>query len=196
MVWIETWPRTLSPTFSVMPSPQTRLALFTTKQPAEAIPASFSQMSTTALTQSGIGTVRMWPTFPIGSTMAQCCSRCCRWELSHRRAMPPEGHGPQSELVARIAARPGGNLQGRRSRLHPWNLFTATDPASKKAITETGRFVTIFRKGSGRIVEGRPGDRQRRSRGDEQIAGLRSRFAVIVNIIGFDRQKRQRRGHC
>jgi hypothetical protein len=70
--------------------------------------------------------------------------------------MPPEGHGPQSELVARIAARPGGNLQGRRSRLHPWNLFTATDPASKKAITETGRFVTIFRKeadGSWKVVQ-------------------------------------------
>jgi hypothetical protein len=32
------------------------------------------------LTQSGIGTVRMCPAFPMRSTMAQCCSRCCRWE--------------------------------------------------------------------------------------------------------------------
>ncbi len=30
-------------------------------------------------TQSGTGTVRMWPPFPIRSTIAQCSSRLCKW---------------------------------------------------------------------------------------------------------------------
>jgi hypothetical protein len=60
---------------------QTRPALFTRRKSLpEAMPASVSQTSRTALTQSGIGTVRVWPAFPLRPTMAQCCSRCCRWE--------------------------------------------------------------------------------------------------------------------
>src|SRR5271157_1182839 len=42
------------------------------ENPARVMPASAIHSSSPALTQAGIGTVRIWPPLPIRSTIAQC----------------------------------------------------------------------------------------------------------------------------
>ena len=62
----------LHTTFSVMLLPQTEPVLFTQRNIRPLLMCAIVvQTSTDALTHSGTGTVRMWPPFPIKSTMAQ-----------------------------------------------------------------------------------------------------------------------------
>jgi hypothetical protein len=63
--------------FSVMLSPQMRPILFTFRKIRPcSIWAALSQLFNSAMTQSGIGTVRTCPPLPDRSTIAQCSSRC------------------------------------------------------------------------------------------------------------------------
>ena len=63
-----------------MRSPQMRPIFVTLRKIIpRSISAAFSHSLSSAMTQSGIGTVRMCPPLPNRSMMAQCSSRCCRW---------------------------------------------------------------------------------------------------------------------
>jgi|SRR6516165_4030769 len=63
--------------FSVIPSPHVVPALLTLRNRLpRSIAAAANQSSSSFLTQSGTGTVRIWPPLPTKSTMAQCSSRC------------------------------------------------------------------------------------------------------------------------
>jgi len=63
--------------FTVMPSLHALPALLTLRNSLpRSIAAAASQSSSSVLTQTGTGTVRMWPALPTRSTMAQCSSRC------------------------------------------------------------------------------------------------------------------------
>jgi hypothetical protein len=64
-------------TFGVIPSPQTRPALFIYRAKKYSLfdaAASF-QSSMATFTQPGLGMVRTWPAFPIKSAITQCSSR-------------------------------------------------------------------------------------------------------------------------
>ena len=86
------------------------------------IPATISQSSMVCLTQSGIGTVRMWPAFPIKSTIAQWSSR--RWRWSSVSSVNSPLRSPQPSKTAKIArslfpfsVRASGSCQSARASL-------------------------------------------------------------------------------
>jgi hypothetical protein len=65
--------------FTVMPSPHVLLTLLTLRNSfPRSILAAVSQSSSSFLTQSGTGTVRIGAPLPTRSTMAQCSSRRCK----------------------------------------------------------------------------------------------------------------------
>jgi len=82
--------------FTVIPSPQVLPTLLTRRNSLpRSIATAASQSSSSALTQSGTGTVRMWPPLPTRSTMAQCSSRCWRMiPMSKPRLHASSSHTP------------------------------------------------------------------------------------------------------
>ena len=90
---------------SVTPSPQCLPARQTHRKslPAE-IAAAASHSSIVVFTQSGTGTVRMWPPLPTRSTIAQCSSRCCKCLKS--RSANSRRRSPHPSKTARIARFP------------------------------------------------------------------------------------------
>jgi hypothetical protein len=87
---------------SVTPSPHHFPARHTHRNSfPEESPASAVQASAIDLTQSGIGTVRMWPPLPTRSTIAQCSSRRCK--CANVRSANSRRRSPHPSNTARIA---------------------------------------------------------------------------------------------
>ena len=123
-----------------MPSPQVFPALQTQRKILPlTIPAAESQSSMVCFTQSGTGTVRIWPPFPIKSTIAQWSSRRWRrstvnWASSRRRSPQPSRMASRdlSRLPLRVSA--AGDCQ-RRQASSAVSQFPSRTPSFRAPFT-------------------------------------------------------------
>ena len=70
-------------------------------------PASVNETRTASATQSGTGTVPMWPPFPIRSANTQCSSRCCRsstWAVANSARRKPHPRRTATICVVALPA--------------------------------------------------------------------------------------------
>ena len=116
---------------SVTPLPQCLPARQTHRKTLPAVrPATVLQPLMVAFTQSGTGTVRIYPPFPTRSTIAQCSSRCCRCRNS--KPVNSRRRSPQPSRTARIA----------RSRL-PLSVSASGACQSRRASSAVSQFPSL-----------------------------------------------------